>query len=189
MSVSIRPATLSDSGFIYRLAMDPSVREMSTRSEEFHFADHDLWFKDKLSNGLNRIWVMEVDEVPVGQIRYGRVAHVYASPDTWKNDGHSWVCHYNPFQPVACTCDRPGLNQIPSAEIAISISPMHRGKGYAKDLLTTTEPWARRDLKVDRLVALVLKGNYASMFLFESAGFRRSGEEERMGKQHWIFSK
>ena len=75
------------------------------------------------------------------------------------------------------------------AEIAISISPTHRRKGYAKDLLTTTEPWARRDLKIDRLVALVLKGNFASMYLFESAGFRRSGEEVRMGKEHWVFTK
>ena len=156
-AVTIRPARLSDSGFIYRLAMDPSVREMSTRSEEFHFDDHDIWFRDKLSNGLNRIWVMEVDEVPVGQVRYGIF--------------------------------KPWMSSTRTAEIAISISPMHRGKGYAKDLLTTTEPWARRDLKVDRLVALVLKSNFASMFLFESAGFRRSGEEERMGKEHWVFSK
>lgn len=68
----IRPATLSDSGFVYRLSMDPSVRMMSTRSDEFHFDQHDIWYREKLAHPeMHRMWIMEVDEIPVGQVRYG----------------------------------------------------------------------------------------------------------------------
>jgi diamine N-acetyltransferase len=68
---TIRPANLSDSRFIYALAMDPSVREMSTRSASFTWEQHQEWFEEKMTNGKNRIWVMEVADIPVGQIRYG----------------------------------------------------------------------------------------------------------------------
>jgi RimJ/RimL family protein N-acetyltransferase len=148
---TIRPAVLADSRFIYRLSMDPSVRMMSTRAEEFDFASHDRWYREKLSDGENRIWIMEVTNIPVGQVRYGR-------------------------------CEE-------DAEIAISISPTERGKGYARELLLTTEPWAMDWLHVSKLVALVLKTNEASARLFLSAGYRLEGNEMRMNKAHWRFEK
>jgi len=148
---AIRPATLADSRFIYALAMDPSVREMSTRSEEFTFEEHERWYAGKLSDDGNRIWIMEVDEVPVAQVRYGFA--------------------------VGC------------AEIAISVSPAHQGKGYAGDLLDTTMPWAAQWLNVSRFVALVLTTNLRSKYLFEHAGFTYVGDEERMGKQHWRYER
>ena len=150
---TIRPATLADSRFIYNLAMDPSVREMSTRSEAFSWEAHQDWYAEKLTNGRNRIWIMEVEDIPVGQVRYGR-----------------------------CECEE-------DAEIAISISPAHRGKGYGADLLRTTEPWAMDWLHVRKLVALVLKDNEASCRLFLGCGYMIDGTEMRMDKSHWRFVK
>lgn len=133
--------------------MDDSVRAMSTRGQVFLWDEHDAWYRGKLEDGLNRIWIMEVSEIPVGQIRYGRVP----------NDS--------------------------LAETAIAISPSHWGNGYASDLLTTTLPWAQQWLGVSRMVALVLVGNLRSKFLFERAGFRYVGDEQRMGKDHWRYEK
>ena len=41
---TIRPAVASDSRFIYELAMDPRIRTMSTRQDEFTFDEHERWF-------------------------------------------------------------------------------------------------------------------------------------------------
>lgn len=132
--------------------MDPSVRENSTRSDSFTFEAHDAWYKAKLASPANRIWVMEVEGIRVGQVRYGKVIGDYGAMD--------------------------------QAEIAIAVSPIHREKGYALELLNTTEPWAREWLGVSRLVALVLVGNYPSQKLFEKAGYTCVGWEERLRKMH-----
>lgn len=155
---TIRPARRSDSRFIYDLSMDPRIRFNSTRQEEFTFEDHEKWYAEKLSNGLNAIWVMEVGGIPVGQVRYGGVPY---SCDM----GHD-ICSFG------------------KAEIAISIVPHEWRNGYALALLTETMPLACEWLKVDTLVALVLRGNYGSRRLFRRVGFRYVGVEERMGRCH-----
>lgn len=160
-SYTIRRANLDDSRFLYNLAMNPSVREMSTRSDEFSFDEHNLWYRQKLANPENRMWILEVDEVPVAQVRYGATLQVWREPKRVLN----------------------------LAEIAISVSPLHRGKGYASTLLRETEPWAARDLEVRTLVALVVVGNVPSLILFRSAGYTEVGTEVRMGKRHVRFEK
>lgn len=153
MTVVIRPANPNDCRFMFNLSQDPSVRAMSTRDAAFEYSDHERWYADKLSNGHNRIWIIEADGIPAGQVRYGSCFP--------RNE----------------------------AEVAISVSPMFRGKGLAKDLLLTTEPWALSWLKVTKLVALVLTTNVVSQALFESCGYRMTGWVERMKKQHRRYEK
>lgn len=161
----IRPARVEDSRFLWILSMDPSVRAMSTRQQWYPFQEHDRWLREKLANGRNCIWIMEVEGMPVAQVRYGRAELYWA--DVSEGNLHKTI----------------------EAEIAIAVSPSHRGKGYARDLLLTTEPWARQDLHVSTLVALVLEHNTASAALFESCGYRRVGSEERMGRSHHRYQK
>lgn len=70
--ITIRPATLADSEFLWRLAMEPSVRENSTRSDAFTLEEHERWYREKLANPLCAMWVMEVEREPVAQVRYGK---------------------------------------------------------------------------------------------------------------------
>lgn len=157
---TIRPARADDSRFIYELSRDPRIRAMSTRSDEFTFEDHERWYAEKRSNGLTAMWIMEAPHgVPVGQVRYGKVL-LPGYPGT----GIDWVTR--------------------TAEIAISIVPLHWRKGHALRLLQGTMLLACEWLKVDTLVALVLRENGPSRNLFRRAGFRYVGVECRMGLAH-----
>lgn len=160
---TIRPARDSDSRFIYDLSSDPRIRSMSTRSDEFTYEEHERWWAEKRSNGLNAIWVMEVGGLPVGQVRYGRV-----------NDDRLWEFL---------------TSRRREAEIATSVVPSYQGRGLGLALLTETMPLACEWLKVDTLVALVLKNNRASRRLFRRAGFRFVGVECRMDKTHARYEK
>ena len=71
-----------------------------------------------------------------------------------------------------------------AAEISIMVVPSEQRKGYALTLLRETMAMAREWLKVDTLVALVLRHNYPSRRLFRRAGFHYVGAEVRMDRVH-----
>lgn len=155
-SITIRPAREADCGFVYFLSMDTTVRLNSTRQDLFGSDEHESWWYRRFHDPNTKIWVMEVDGQAVGQVRYGRVI----APSGYGNFLRT------------------------EAEIAISILSKYRGKGYARTLLTATMPWACEWLKVDTLVALVLRTNRASRRLFRKADFKYVGVECRMDKTH-----
>ena len=164
---TVRPATAIDSRFIYLLSSDPRIREQSTRSDFFEYAEHERWYEEKLSNGLNAIWIMEAPHgLPVGMVRYGKVLV---------------DCEWCPDTPSRHCCKWEAELQ---AEIAIAIVPSEQRKGYGLALLRETMPLARDWLSVDTLVALVLRNNRGSRALFRCAGFRYVGCEVRMNKVH-----
>lgn len=165
-AITIRPARDSDCGFVYFLSMDTTVRLSSTRQDLFASDEHENWWYRRFHDPDTKIWVLEVDGQAAGQIRYGRVAV---------------DCEACPSVPSRHCCKWEADKQ---AEIATSILPRYRGRGYARILLTATMPWACEWLKVDTLVALVLRKNYASRRLFRRAGFRFVGLECRMDKTH-----
>lgn len=173
VAYTIRPARRSDSRLIYELAMDPRIRAMSTRSEEFTFEEHERWYAEKRANRLSAIWIMEVGDIPVGQVRYGIIMPRFCR-DT---DEEGVYCE---CVDATCRC----AQVTGSAEVAISIVPHEWRKGYALTLLRETMPFVRDWLKVDTLVALVLRYNRPSRRLFRRAGFRFVGAECRMGSAH-----
>ena len=69
------------------------------------------------------------------------------------------------------------------AEVGISVSRTHRGKGHGTRILLATGDLAAREFGVRNLVALVLPENHASMRIFEKAGYRLAGETTRNGKR------
>jgi RimJ/RimL family protein N-acetyltransferase len=68
----VRPAREDDCEFVYQLAMDPTVRGASTRSDEFTPEQHRQWWDRRFNDSSTRIYVAESDR-PVGYVRYGRV--------------------------------------------------------------------------------------------------------------------
>lgn len=159
----LRLATDDDCEWFWKLAMEPSVREMSVRSESFTYAEHEQWWARRAHEADTRIYV-GLDEPT--EVRYD-------SGEVVETLHRTRVGHLR-FGRVSGTTD---------AEIAISVEPYYRGRGHATDLLRQGEPLAREALGVDRFVALVLVENTASRKLFENSGYQFIGWETRMKKQ------
>ena len=69
---TIRPAVREDSRPLWRLVNQPSVRRSSLRSGTIPLEEHEAWFTARL-NGLDaRIWVLELEGLLLGQVRYER---------------------------------------------------------------------------------------------------------------------
>lgn len=71
--LQVRPARLQDVELLWQWANDPVVRANSFRSEFISLEDHIEWYREKLASSDTCIWILELDRVPVGQIRYDRV--------------------------------------------------------------------------------------------------------------------
>jgi UDP-2,4-diacetamido-2,4,6-trideoxy-beta-L-altropyranose hydrolase len=68
------------------------------------------------------------------------------------------------------------------AVVSLCLGPDFRGKGYGPIALELTMKDLRRGRSITAIDAFVKPGNAASLRLFESAGFRRRGEERKHGE-------
>ena len=70
--VRLRPATIDDAEFLFALRTDAEVQRRS-----FHPAptwdDHVVWFRSALDDATRRLFVIECESVPVGQVRLDAV--------------------------------------------------------------------------------------------------------------------
>lgn len=69
----VRRACFQDAELLWQWANDPSVRANSFHPEAIPLDEHIEWYKGKLTSPDTRIWLLELNEVPVAQIRYDRV--------------------------------------------------------------------------------------------------------------------
>jgi len=69
----IRPAGFQDAELLWLWANDPIVRANSFHPEAIPFDGHLKWYKRKVESPETRIWLLELDQVPVAQIRYDHV--------------------------------------------------------------------------------------------------------------------
>lgn len=60
------------------------------------------------------------------------------------------------------------------AEVGIAVLPGFRGKGIATDTLLTLSQYARRELRIRLLYAIVGESNAAALRLFEKAGYTKA---------------
>ncbi|HEX3144478.1 MAG TPA: bifunctional UDP-2,4-diacetamido-2,4,6-trideoxy-beta-L-altropyranose hydrolase/GNAT family N-acetyltransferase, partial [Pyrinomonadaceae bacterium] len=70
--ISLRRARPQDVEDLWRLANDATVRQNSFHPEAVPFADHSVWFQQRLESPDSRIWLIELNGVLVAQIRYDR---------------------------------------------------------------------------------------------------------------------
>ncbi len=68
-----KPAQASDSKFIYKLRNDPLVKRMSIKnSEHVSWKDHEKWFSKKSKDPACSLWLVEIEAVIVGIVRFER---------------------------------------------------------------------------------------------------------------------
>lgn len=72
-SMSSRPARIEDARCLWEWANDPTVRANSFNSKNISWNEHRVWYQAKMSSQHTRLWILELDQVPVAQIRYDRV--------------------------------------------------------------------------------------------------------------------
>lgn len=72
MNYNIRPANLEDCELLFRWVNDPEVRKASFTSKNIEWLEHSNWFLNKINNPASFILIFEVNNVPVGQIRFDR---------------------------------------------------------------------------------------------------------------------
>jgi RimJ/RimL family protein N-acetyltransferase len=71
---SIRLAVLRDACLLWEWANDPMTRRNSFNPEPISWDRHQDWFATKLTSPDCRLWIMELEKTPVGQIRYDRIS-------------------------------------------------------------------------------------------------------------------
>jgi UDP-2,4-diacetamido-2,4,6-trideoxy-beta-L-altropyranose hydrolase len=88
----LRSATQEDAGLLWQWANDPLTRANSFHGEPIPWDQHVSWYRAKLRAAETRIWILECQGVPVGQIRYDRltpdVAQIsYVVAPGWRGRG------------------------------------------------------------------------------------------------------
>lgn len=68
----VRRATLEDARLLWGWANDTGVRANSFHPEIITWDEHIDWFRSKLASDDTRFWILEVNQLPVAQIRYDR---------------------------------------------------------------------------------------------------------------------
>jgi UDP-2,4-diacetamido-2,4,6-trideoxy-beta-L-altropyranose hydrolase len=73
---TLRPATEADGRLLWEWANDAAVRANAFHSDPIPWETHQAWLAARLASVHSRIWIMERDGEPVGQIRYDRQGDV-----------------------------------------------------------------------------------------------------------------
>jgi UDP-2,4-diacetamido-2,4,6-trideoxy-beta-L-altropyranose hydrolase len=68
--IHIRRATLDDVMLYFEWANDPDVRKHSFSQETILLANHEHWFQKKLSDTNAFLYILELQHIPAGQIRF-----------------------------------------------------------------------------------------------------------------------
>jgi RimJ/RimL family protein N-acetyltransferase len=72
MKTVLRAARPEDAQLLWVWRNDPDVRRQSFSADEIPWEVHEAWFARKLASPDTRIWILEADGVPAGQIRVER---------------------------------------------------------------------------------------------------------------------
>ncbi len=69
----LRPATSADSLLLWQWANDPPTRRNSFNPSKISWSEHEDWLRQKLASIACRMWILQIGELPVGQIRYDSI--------------------------------------------------------------------------------------------------------------------
>jgi len=157
---SIRHAVPQDSPFVYALSQEPTARAASIRTEAFTFEDHQKWWAERMAEPQNcRMYIVDEENRSLGIVRYGRVV---AGRPLWSGG------------PIA-------QGDGTEAEVSIVLRPEVRGRKLSEFALGETRKQAVKEMGLTKTTALIRPDHPMSIRAFEKAGYKRVGEEERMG--------
>jgi len=77
----MRPASFGDAEVLWKWTNDPTVRAHSFHPGPIPLDGHTEWYKGKLAFPDTRIWILELNQVAVAQIRYDRISRDTAEID------------------------------------------------------------------------------------------------------------
>ena len=72
--IDVRPADLGDMKQVFTWRNDPFVVARSSSRQMVGWADHEVWFTKALTSGDMLIFIVEVKDAPIGQLRLDRSA-------------------------------------------------------------------------------------------------------------------
>jgi RimJ/RimL family protein N-acetyltransferase len=72
--VDIRLATIQDGSLLWEWANDSVTRRNSFSNEPITWDVHQSWYATKLASPDCRLWILDFQKKPVGQIRYDRIS-------------------------------------------------------------------------------------------------------------------
>lgn len=124
----LRNAKMKDAAILLKWRNDEQTRANSRNTEPVKESEHLEWLEYVLNNQSRKLYIAEVDGLPVGTIRV--------------DDEGSF------------------------AELSWTIVPEHRGKGYAKQMVSLIAEKADKEL-----MAVIKQSNAASIKVATNAGF------------------
>jgi hypothetical protein len=66
----MRQVTLEDKELLFLWANDPEVRHQAISQKNITIDEHSKWIYQRLNDPNTRMWILENDGIPVGQIRW-----------------------------------------------------------------------------------------------------------------------
>jgi RimJ/RimL family protein N-acetyltransferase len=72
-TISLRPATAADAKLIFEWRNDPVIVRLGSSQREVTWTEHEEWFSQSITSGKRRIFVVQNDGVPIGQVRFDLV--------------------------------------------------------------------------------------------------------------------
>ncbi len=76
--LTFRSANSNDMDLLYSWRNEKSVRENSYDSSIISFKDHKKWFKRKLNDTKAGIFILEMNNIPVGTVRFEKGSNEYS---------------------------------------------------------------------------------------------------------------
>jgi UDP-2,4-diacetamido-2,4,6-trideoxy-beta-L-altropyranose hydrolase len=67
---TLRKAEQSDSKLLFDWANDPDVRINAINTNKIEWASHHKWFKKRTDSKVTKIFILEENQIPVGQVRF-----------------------------------------------------------------------------------------------------------------------
>lgn len=71
-NLQIRPVKGSDCELLFKWANEKLVRSNAINKELISWEDHLQWFSIRISSEVTKIFIMETNGIPVGQVRFDR---------------------------------------------------------------------------------------------------------------------
>ena len=148
--IVLRKATMDDAKLLFRWKNDPATIANSITKRGVTMEEHMNWLEKVVDNPKRQLYILEINQIPVGQLRLD----------------------IDDFEKARDTTVVEDIKQVTAitAEISYGLASEHRGKGLGKVLLEQAELIAQV-YGFDQLTAEVLPHNLASQKLFKKLGF------------------
>jgi RimJ/RimL family protein N-acetyltransferase len=76
-NVKLRKTTLSDAKLLFDWVNEYSVRNNAINTNQITWIDHLAWLQKKLASKITFLFIAEINDIPIGQIRFDLIDNKY----------------------------------------------------------------------------------------------------------------